>query len=239
MDEVLPIAKKNALHVIEDCAHALGATFKNKKCGGFGSSGCFSFYPTKIITTGEGGMVTTNDKKIYKNVNLLRSQAMSVQATEREKKAQWKYDIIDLGYNYRLDEIRASLGFSQASRIKKINDMRIKIAKKYNKLIHKIKGITVPATRTDRNHIYHLYSIKIEDDYHLTRDELFQKLHKEGVGTSVQYYPLHLMSFYQQNYRNKNSQFPNSNALKDQVLCLPIFPQMSEKQIKYVVSKLA
>jgi len=238
MDEIRYIAKKNALNVIEDSAHALGSTFKNKKCGSFGTTGCFSFYPTKIITTGEGGMVTTNDKKIYKKVNLLRSQAMSVQATEREKNVQWKYDIVDLGYNFRLDEIRASLGFSQASRIKKINEMRIKIAKKYNKLIHKIKGITVPVTKTDRNHIYHLYSIKIEDDYHLTRNELFRKLYKEGVGTSVQFYPLHLMSSYQRNYRNKKSQFPNSNALKEKVLCLPIYPQMSEKQIKYVVSKL-
>ena len=93
-------------------------------------------------------------------------------------------------------------------------------------------------SRSDRNHIYHLYSIKIEDDYHINRNELIKKLFKYGIGTSVQYFPLHLMSYYKKKYKNKQNQFPNSNVLKDQVLCLPIFPQMTDKQVEYVVSKL-
>ncbi|MBS3926354.1 MAG: DegT/DnrJ/EryC1/StrS family aminotransferase [Nitrosarchaeum sp.] len=238
MNEILSIGKKYKLKVIEDCAHALGSTFKNKKCGSIGLTGCFSFYPTKIITTGEGGMVTTNDKSILNKVNNLKSQGMSIQAKERETKAVWKYDIIDLGYNYRLDEIRSSLGLSQLNRVTEINQKRIRIAQKYNKLIKKINGLSIPIKKSDRNHIYHLYTIKVEKEYPITRDELFANLFKKGIGTSVQYYPLHLMSLYQQTYKNKKHGFPVANELKDKILCLPIYAQMTDKAIQYVVSNL-
>lgn len=236
MDEILSISKKHNLSIIEDCAHSLGSTFENKKCGSMGKAGCFSFYPTKVITTGEGGMITTSDRAIHKKVSLLRSQGLSVSAHDREKKSQWKYDILDVGYNYRLDEIRASLGLSQFQRINEINEMRIKIAQKYDQLIGRIKGIIIPHKKSNRNHIYHLYTIKIEKDYPLTRDELFKKLSKNGIGTSVQYYPLHFMSYNEKKYDPHN--FPNANVLKDQIICLPIYPKMSMKQIEYVISNL-
>lgn len=236
MDEIKQIARSAGIKLIEDCAHALGSTYQRKKCGSIGDAGCFSFYPTKVITTGEGGMVTTNKSKIYKKVRTLRSQGMDIFPEEREKKVTWKYDVVDLGYNYRLDEIRSALGLSQLKRVNQINNLRIKIAKKYNKLLQNIKGITIPATKSDRNHIYHLYSIKIEKEYPLTRDELFLKLHKNGIGTSVQFYPLHLMTYNKGKFSTKD--FPISNRLKDQILCLPIFPTMTEKQVKYIVSKL-
>ena len=124
------------------------------------------------------------------------------------------------------------------ARINTINQMRIKIAKHYDKLIKKIKGISIPKKKDNRNHIYHLYTIKIKDNFPLTRDELFTHLHKNGVGTSVQYFPLHLMSFYKKILHPKISDFPIANILKDQVLCLPIFPQMTFKQIQFVVSKI-
>ena len=183
-------------------------------------------------------MITTNSKPIFNKVNNLRSQGMSIQAKEREANASWKYDIVDLGYNYRLDEIRASLGLSQFNRIVKINQKRVNVAEKYNKLIKKIKGLSIPVKKSDRNHIYHLYTIKIEDDYSITRDQLFEKLARKGIGTSVQYFPLHLMTLYQKTYKNKKHNFPIANSLKDRVLCLPIYPQMTDKEIQYVVSNL-
>lgn len=235
MDSIVEIAKKHNLMIVEDCAHALGSSFKSKLCGSFGIAGCFSFYPTKIITTGEGGMITTNNKKIFEHMKLLRSHGMTILPSEREKKAQWAYDVKEIGYNYRLDEIRASLGLSQFSRINSINKMRQKIAKEYDKGLANIKGIITPIIKPGRNHIYHLYTIKIEKDYHLTRDELFTHLHRGGVGTSVQYTPLHLLS-YRKSYKNKISDFNNANKLKDTILCLPIFPKMTQKQINYVIS---
>lgn len=238
MKEILEIARKNNLEIIEDCAHALGSTYGDKFCGTFGKVSCFSFYPTKVITTGEGGMVSTSNAKTFKKISLLRSHSMSVSAVDRESKAKWKYDITDLGYNYRMDEIRASLGISQLSRIKKINEMRIKIAQKYDKLLSNITGLEIPKITNDRNHIYHLYTIKISKEFPITRDDLFLYLHEKGVGTSVQYYPLHLMSFYKKLLHPKLSDFPVANILKDQVLSLPIFPQMTLKQIHFVASIL-
>ena len=236
MDEIMSIAKKNKLKVIEDCAHSLGSKFNNSFCGTMGDVGCFSFYPTKIITTGEGGMITTNKNNLLKKFKQLRSQGMDITPNQREKLIQWKYDVVDLGYNYRLDEIRSSLGLSQLNRINNINKLRIKIADKYNKLLKNIKGISLPVIKSNRNHIFHLYSIKIEKEYYLTRDELFKKLYDKGIGTSVQYYPLHLMSYNKNKYNNLD--FPVANKIKNQILCLPIFPTMTQKQIQYVASNL-
>jgi len=235
MDDIIYISKKYGLSIVEDCAHALGSKFQNKFCGNIGKIGCFSFYPTKVITTGEGGMLTTNNKNIFSKIKLLRSHGMTILPSERENKAKWRYDIVETGYNYRLDEIRSSLGLSQFSRIKSINKMRQKIAKKYDAGLGKVKGILIPKIKEERNHIFHLYTIKVQKDYPITRDELFLKLHKKGIGTSVQYYPLHLLSYMKEN-KNKKSKFSNANILKDQVLCLPIFPKMTEKQIDYVIS---
>jgi len=238
MREIFEISKKKNIPIIEDCAHSLGATYKNKKCGSFGIASCFSFYPTKIITTGEGGMVSTNNIVFHKKVDLLRSHAMNILPSEREDQGTWKYDVIDLGYNYRLDEIRASLGISQLKRVTTINKKRSKIAKTYNKKLKNIKGITIPEVKKDRNHIYHLYSIKIEKEHHLTRDSLFQKLFKKGIGTSVQYFPLHLMTYYKNKYKNNIGEFSNAEQLKDEILCLPIYPTMNAKQIDYVVNQI-
>jgi len=235
MEKILKIAKKYNLKIIEDCAHALGSKYKNKNCGSFGNLGCFSFYPTKIITSGEGGMITTNDTTLSKRIKILRSQGMSLQAIDREHKAQWKYDILETGYNYRLDEIRSSLGLSQLNRVNVINEKRIKIAKKYDSLIGKIKGIKIPVVKPNRNHIFHLYTIKVKENYSFSRDELFQKLQKKGIGTSVQFYPLHLMTVFNKKGKKK---FINANILKDQVLSLPIFPKMTLEQIQYVVKNL-
>ena len=161
---------------------------------------------------------------------------MSISAKSRESTGKWKYDIVDLGYNYRLDEMRAALGFSQMQRIETINNLRIKIAKKYDKAISKIKGIITPIVKENRNHIYHLYSIRITHDYHLSRDELISKLHKSDIGYSVQYTPLHKMSYNKKII--KNTKFPNANLIENQVLCLPIFPKMTDKQIHKVISVL-
>lgn len=237
MNEIIEISKKHNIPVVEDCAHSLGSTYNKKKCGSIGNIGCFSFYATKVITTGEGGMITTNSKQFNEKIQLLRSQGMSIQAKDREKKAKWQYDIIDLGYNYRLDEIRSSLGLSQFQRLDQINQMRQKVAEKYDHKISKIKGLTIPYRKNKRNHIFHLYTIKVDREYPLTRDELFTKLHKNGIGSSVQYYPLHLMSEFKDEYKNSND-FSNSNILKDQVLCLPIYPKITDKEINFVISKL-
>jgi perosamine synthetase len=238
MDEILKISNKYKVPIIEDCAHALGSTYKNKMCGSFGISGCFSFYPTKIITTGEGGMISTNRINIYKKILKLRTHGMSIRPEDREKRGQWSYDVTGLGYNYRLDEIHSALGLSQIMRLEQFNKKRMKLAKEYSKKLEKIKGIITPKIHDNRKHIFHLYSIKIDKEFHLSRDELFKKLYKKGIGTSVQYIPLHLLTHFKKKYNEKKDHFPNSNILKNQVLCLPIYPDMTMKQLDYVVACL-
>jgi len=236
MKEIMTICKKNNLKLIEDCAHSFGSTYKQKNCGTFGETGCFSFYPTKIITTGEGGAITTNSSELFKKISSLRSQGLSISSSERAKVGSWKYDVVDLGYNYRLDEIRSSLGLSQINRVKQINKKRIKIAGKYDSLLKNIQGIIIPKRFKDRNHIYHLYTIKINKDFHLTRDELHKKLFDAGIGTSVQYIPLHMLSYYKNKFKLTKNGFPIANRLYDEILSLPIFPTMTDKQVQFVCS---
>jgi len=238
MNEIISICKKKGLPIIEDCAHALGSSYGTKKCGTMGKLGCFSFYPTKVITTGEGGMITTNNSTLYKKIKSLRSHGMSILPSEREKKATWKYDIKELGFNYRLDEIRSSLGLSQLKRLNQINKRRINVAKKYSELLKNFNGIIIPKVKKNRNHIFHLYSIRVTENYHMNRDELFQKLFSKDIGTSVQYRPLHMMSYYKKKYRLLKSDFPNANLLEKQILSLPIFPTMSDKEIQYVCRQI-
>lgn len=238
MKEILRISKNSGIPIIEDCAHALGSKYMNKFCGTFGHAGCFSFYPTKIITTGEGGMITTDNSRIYQKSLSLRSHGMNISPSDREKNQSWKYDISDLGFNYRLDEIRSALGLSQFKRVSKINNTRIQIAKIYDNLFKSVDGITTPKLSSDRNHIFHLYTIKVNKDFPLTRNQLFKKLMKKGIGTSVQYFPLHLMSYYKKLYKIKPNDMPNCNKLKDEILCLPIYPGLTKKQIQFVVSSM-
>lgn len=238
MDEIQKLCAEKQLHLIEDCAHALGSNYKNKKCGTIGITGCFSFYPTKIIVTGEGGMIVTKNKKIASRIRLLRSHGMNITPIKREKEKKWQYDILEMGYNYRLDEIRSSLGLSQLKRIDQINNKRIKIAKKLSNELNKIKGIIIPVQKKDRNHMFHLYTIKVENDYPLTRDELFLMLASKGIGASVQYTPLHLMTYIKNKFNLRKDDFPMANKVKDQIISLPIFPSMTSKEVEYIVNAI-
>ena len=184
-------------------------------------------------------MVSTNKINVYKKILKLRTHGMSIRPEDREKIGQWSYDVVDLGYNYRLDEIHSALGLSQIARVNQLNKKRMKLAKEYSEKLRKIKGIITPKIEANRNHIFHLYTIKIEKEFHLTRDELFKKLYKKGIGTSVQYIPLHLLTYFKKKYNKKSNHFPNANKLKNQVLCLPIYPDMTLKQLDYVVSSIA
>ena len=196
MSEIIEIAEDHKLQVVEDCAHSLGSEYRGIKTGNLGTIGCFSFYPTKIITTFEGGMLTTNDSTIAKKADLLRSHGMSKSAYDREREVSWYYDVVELGYNYRINEVQAALGESQLKRIDEGNEMRIKIAEQYSKKFN-FKGIVTPYKAPDRTHVFHLYVIKvIEEETGINRDDLYVELEKAGIGTSLHYTPLHLFTLY-------------------------------------------
>ena len=227
IEEIMDVAKDNNLKVIEDCAHAVGTFHKSKHVGTLGSTGCFSFYPTKNITTAEGGMVITNSKQIAEKVRQLRSHGMTKSLKNRySSEYPWIFDIIEPGYNYRLDEIRASLGITQLKRIKKINDLRKKASSYYHKNLQNVPGIILPDMVNDKSHSYHLYTIRIKSPYKLSRNQLFKKLKDKGIRTTVYWMPIHKYMAYQK--FAKKSNIMNTAKIYDEILALPLFPNISK-----------
>lgn len=237
--ETLDIAEDHKLCIVEDCAHSLGAYYRGKKAGSIGLMGCFSFYPTKILTTLQGGMLTTNEEQIARKVELLREHGMTRGALDREKRVDWHYDITDLGYNYSLNEIQAALGISQLKRVEVGIKKRVEGAQYYSTKLAEIKGLVTPYEAADRTHVYHLYVIKVlREKCGLSRDELFTKLSKNGIGLSVHFTPLHLFTFYKKIGANTSETFPNAEDAYKEVLSLPLFPTITKDQIDYVVDSI-
>jgi len=210
----------------------------NRRTGSIGAAGCFSFYPTKNITTLEGGMITTNDDEITRRARLFREHGMTRTAVERQRASTWFYDVVELGYNYRLNEVQAALGMSQMKRVQEAEKRRIGAALSYNEGLSRIRGVCVPHVGPDRTHVYHLYVIKVLEEYGLSRDELFEYLSANGIGVSVHYTPLHLMSLYKHRSRGKPVVFPVAEQVYRQILSLPLFPTITKTQIEYVIEKI-
>lgn len=239
MKEIMQIARRHDLYVIEDCAHSLGAEYNGKKTGSMGRVGCFSFYPTKAITTFEGGMATTSDEEVTKQIKLLREHGMTSGAFAREKTAAWYYDVVDIGYNYRLNEVQAALGISQLKRIEEINRRRIEVAHYYTHKLKEIDGIVSPYEAENRTHLYHLYVIRVTQSYGINRDELYRRLSAKGIGSSVHYTPLHLLTFYKRKLGYKTGDFPIAEKISKEILSLPLFPTISKAQIDYVAREIS
>jgi len=234
IDEILDLAKDNNLKVVEDCAHAVGTFHKSKHVGTLGNTGCFSFYPTKNITTAEGGMVTTNSKIIAEKVRQLRSHGMTKSLKNRySSEYPWVFDIVEPGYNYRLDEIRSALGITQLKRIKKINDLRKKASLYYHKNLQNIPGIILPDMVNDRSHSYHLYTIRVTKPFRLSRNKLYKKLRDNGIRTTVYWMPIHEYAAYRK--FAKKSSIPNTAKMYDEILALPLFPNISKKHQDAVI----
>ena len=234
IEEILDIAKDNNLKVIEDCAHAVGTFHKSKHVGTLGNTGCFSFYPTKNITTAEGGMVITNSEKIAEKVRQLRNHGMTKSLKSRySSEYPWIFDIKQSGYNYRLDEIRAALGITQLKRIKKINELRKKASSYYNKNLQNIPGIILPDMVNDKTHSYHLYTIRVTKLYKLSRNQLFKKLKDNGIRTTVYWMPIHKYTAYRKFVKTSN--ILNTTKIYDEILALPLFPNISKKHQDAVI----
>ena len=234
IEDILDVAKDNNLKVIEDCAHAVGTFHKSKHVGTLGNTGCFSFYPTKNITTAEGGMVITNSEKIAEKVRQLRNHGMTKSLKSRySSEYPWIFDIKQSGYNYRLDEIRAALGITQLKRIKKINELRKKASSYYNKNLQNIPGIILPDMVNDKTHSYHLYTIRVTKPYKLSRNQLFKKLKDNGIRTTVYWMPIHKYTAYRKFVKTSN--ILNTAKIYDEILALPLFPNISKKHQDAVI----
>ena len=237
MKEIRKIAKQYRVKIIEDCAHAVGTKFGNTHVGNFGEAGCFSFYPTKNLTTIEGGMIITNSFKTAQYIMKSRNHGISRTLKERFSGGfPWDYEIFEMGYNFRLDEIRSCLGVNQLKRIKKMNKLRRIAADYYTTNLRSIKGIITPKLN-EKSHSWHLYVIKIQKEFGISRDELFKKLLANGVRTSVHYKPLHKFSLYKKMCK-KYGKLTNSSKAYKEILSLPLYPGITKKEQDYVIKQI-
>ena len=236
MTKIMKIAKTYKLFVVEDCAHAIGTKFKKKHVGTFGDCGCFSFYPTKNITTLEGGMVISNNKKIAENTSIARNHGITHSLTERYSKGfPWEYEIKEAGYNYRLDEIRATLGLSQLKKIQVMNKKRRDAFKYYNKFLKNIPGVSIPSEKNLNDHACHLYILRIlKKKFPISRNQLFKKLLSEGIRTTVHYKPLNKFLIYRKLGVTRNK-LVNSNKLYDEIISLPLYPDIKKHEQDIVI----
>ena len=238
MREIQIIARKNNLKIIEDCAHAIGGKLNKKHVGTFGDAGCFSFYPTKNLTTFEGGMVITNSKKISETIKMLRNHGITKSYLDRFTKGKpWEYDVSIPGYNYRLDEIRAALGISQLKRITQNNLKRKKAVLYYNSKLKNNKSVITPKILKDEDHACHLYVLRFKRKGKFSRDYLFKKLLENGIRSSVHYKPLHTFTAYKKNAKIFDDLI-NSKQIYREIISLPLYPQITRKQQDLVLKNL-
>ncbi|MEE1117024.1 DegT/DnrJ/EryC1/StrS family aminotransferase [Methanosphaera sp.] len=219
MDPILEIAEKHDLKVIEDAAQAHGSTYKGKKIGSIGDLGCFSFYPTKNMTTGEGGMVTTNDDDLAEKSAMIRAHGESK-----------RYEQSLLGYNYRMTDIAASIGIVQLKSIDKFNEKRNENAKYLSEGLSDVEGITTPCVDSNVTHVFHQYTIRVSKD----RDEFKQFLTDNEIGTGV-HYPIVL--YKQPYYQNLGitGNCPEAELAANQVISLPVHPSLTTEELDTII----
>ena len=226
MNKIIRFCNKNKITLIEDCAHGLGTIYKKKHVGNFGISGSFSFYPTKQITTGEGGMVVTNNKIFFKKIKMLK--AFGIDKDIKERKKQGDYDVKKLGLNYRMTDFQAALGYSQIKRYQSNLKRRKQIAKRYIKNFSKFSLIKhMPYSENCSFFVFQIFSNK--------RDKLLKKLKQTNIGVSVHYSnPLTKMSYYKKKYKIKNNLYYNSNLYGNNNISLPVYPKLKNSEVDQI-----
>lgn len=223
LDEIISIAKEKNIAVIEDCAQAHGAVYRNKKVGSFGLAGCFSFYPTKGLGAfGDGGMIITSDENFYKKVLMFRDYGRKD-----------RYEHVLKGYNSRLDTLQAVVLSAKLKRFDRWNEMRQEAAQYYIKALAQIDGVIAPTMRKDRSHVFQTFTVRIKN-----RDAVCQKMQEQGIGVLIHYpIPLHLQQAYAE-LGYKKGDFPVSEKIANEILSIPMFPHISRKQIDHVCKTL-
>lgn len=236
MDRILEIAKHYKLRVIEDAAHAFPARYKEAMVGTIGDITCFSFYVTKTITTGEGGMITTENVEYANRMRTMSLHGISKDIWKRySSEGSWYYEILYPGYKYNLTDIAAAIGIEQLKKSDRFYEARRQIAIRYNEEFADLSEITTPVISDDVQHSWHLYVIQLNlNRLRITRNEFIENLKEENIGTSVHFIPLHLHPYYRQTFGYQLDDFPNAKTLFERIISLPIYPKMNEADVDHV-----
>jgi len=229
------IAEDHGLILIEDAAESLGSKIDNKMVGAFGHSSMFSFCQNKIITSGEGGIVVTDSKDIYQKLKLIRSHGR-VESKEDYFSTTEELDYIQIGYNYRMSSISAALILSQFGKIDKIMKLRIEKARYLNNKLSEIKSIKIPIELKNSFHVYQMYTLQLKDNK--SRDKLQKHLTKAGIMTKIYFNPVHLKTFYREKFKYKKGDLPITEKISEKVLTLPLYPELTEKEMDYITYEI-
>jgi perosamine synthetase len=237
LDSILKIAERNGLTVIEDACHALGAEYRQRRVGSISHMTVFSFHPVKHLTTGEGGMVTTDNPKFADALRKFRNHGISSNARDRQREGQWHYEMVLLGFNYRLPDIACALGLQQLGRLDANVARRRAIAARYSAALREMPGAIVPAIAQGVLPAWHLYPIRV-DSSRLTagRAEVFRALRAENIGVNVHYVPVHLHPYYRDRFGYKGGEFPNAESAYESLISLPMFHGMTDADVADVIS---
>jgi len=237
MDELTVLAQKHGIKIIEDCAHAVEAEYKGQKTGTFGEMGCFSFYVTKNIVTGEGGMVITNDENYVNQIKTLAQHGMSRDAWKRFSDEGYKhYQVVYSGYKYNMMDIQAAMGIHQLPRVEKNWKRRKEIWETYNDAFKDLPVLTPLAPETYMRHSYHLYTLLLDiDKIKITRDQFLSEMTQQNIGVGVHYIALHLNPYYQQTYGYKRGDFPNAEWISDRTCSIPLSAKLTDEDVEDVI----
>lgn len=239
MDEIVELAARHGLKVIEDAATAAGSKYRGRAIGSIGDAAVFSFYSIKNMTTGEGGMVTTADPAIAERVSILRNQGMDSNAWKRYSAAGTPfYTILEPGFNYRMTDMHASLGLGQLRKLPEYNRRRAELAASYTRLFAAVPQVETPTVESDVESNWHLYVIRLRDTA-VARDEVCERLKAQGVGSAVHYLPIHYHPFYGERHGMRKGDYPVAEEEFERLISLPMFPQMSFADVEQVVGAVA
>lgn len=235
IDAFMEIGKKHNIVIIEDGAHSLGASYKKRKVGATADMTMFSFHPVKPITTGEGGMIVTNNRTYYEKLRLFRGHGITQTAYAKEQ-GDWYYEMTDLGYNYRMTDIQAALGISQMNRLDEFIEKRQELANLYTEKINQLPTLKAPNQLADTKSGWHLYSVQLDEvALGKTRKEVFEDLRNANIGVHVHYIPVYWHPYYQE-LGYKKGICPKAEQWYERALTLPLHPQMNEADVDFVLS---
>nr|WP_294572352.1 UDP-4-amino-4,6-dideoxy-N-acetyl-beta-L-altrosamine transaminase [uncultured Romboutsia sp.] len=237
LDPILELAKKHNLIVIEDAAHALGTKYKGKHVGSISDMTEFSFHPVKTVTTGEGGMITTNSKELYDKLMLFRTHCITrdKDVIINKEEGPWYYEQLGLGYNYRITDIQCALGLSQMNKLDSFIARRKELVNMYNRELSKIDGVIIQKEEEFSDTSRHLYIMKLDlEKFNVTRREIFEALLAENIGVNVHYLPVYLHPYYQELGYEKGL-CPNAEELYNSMITLPLHPNMTDEDFSDVV----
>ena len=243
MDSILELATKNSLKVVEDAAHAIPTRYKGRLIGTFGDVTCFSFYANKTMTTGEGGMLCTDDHEIAKRVKIMRLHGINEDVWDRfSTGASWEYNVVAPGFKYNMPDINAAIGIHQLKKVDLFREKRERIARIYYEELGNITGLILPRINCDmKDHSWYIFIVLMDRDrirHSLGRNEFITEMTKRNIGTSVHYKPLHRMTYYKEKYGLKPEMFPNAELVFEKCVSIPIFSAMTDLQLEYVIESI-